>query len=81
MRGKLGITVLACIPSGGKPDTKPGPDTVLQANAQIIALGTRNQLSELRSASGNRGLSRVPLKSPALSMPHLPEALQYSQYS
>lgn len=52
LRGKLGITVLACKPLGEKPDTKPGPDTVLQADAQIIALGTRNQLRELEKLAG-----------------------------
>jgi voltage-gated potassium channel len=52
LRGKLGITVLACKPPGEKPDTKPGPDTILRANAQIIALGTRDQLRELEKLAG-----------------------------
>ena len=45
--GKLGITVVACKPSNGELNMRIGPDTVLHANARIIALGTPEQLQAL----------------------------------
>lgn len=49
----LGITVIACKLPNGQPDTRPGPGTVLHADGQIIALGTREQLQALiRLAQG-----------------------------
>lgn len=48
LRNKLGITVVACKLPDEKPNTKPGPETILHANEQIIALGTREQLHKLK---------------------------------
>ncbi len=45
--GKLGITVVACKLSNGELNMRIGPDTVLHANARIIALGTPEQLQAL----------------------------------
>ncbi len=51
--GKLGITVVACKLPNGQLNIRIGPDTVLQANAQLIALGTPEQLQALiRLAQG-----------------------------
>ena len=44
---KLGITVVACKYPDGQQNIRPGPDTVLHANAQIIVLGTPDQLQAL----------------------------------
>ena len=44
---KLGITVVACKLPNGQLNMRIGPDTVLQANARLIALGTREQLQAL----------------------------------
>ena len=41
------ITVLAFKSSDGQLNTRPRGDTVLEANGQIIALGTRDHLQEL----------------------------------
>lgn len=46
-RHQLGITVLACRLPGDHINTKPGAETVLRANAQIVALGTREQLQAM----------------------------------
>ena len=44
---KLGITVVACKLPNGQLNMRIGPDTVLQENARLIALGTREQLQAL----------------------------------
>ena len=51
--GKLGITVVACKLPNGQLNMRIRPDTVLQANAQLIALGTREQLQAfIKQAQG-----------------------------
>jgi voltage-gated potassium channel len=51
--GKLGITVVACKLPNGQLNIKIGPDTVLQENVRLIALGTPEQLQALiRLAQG-----------------------------
>ncbi len=51
--GKLGITVVAYKLSNGQLNMRIGPDTVLQANARLIALGTREQLQAfIKQAQG-----------------------------
>lgn len=44
IRNRLGVTILACKMPDEKLDTNPGTNTLLQANSQIIVLGTREQL-------------------------------------
>lgn len=44
---KLGITVVACKLPNGQLNMRIGPDTVLQENTRLIALGTREQLQAL----------------------------------
>ena len=44
---RLGITVLAYKTENDKLNARPEADTILEANAQIIVLGTREQLQEL----------------------------------
>jgi voltage-gated potassium channel len=43
----LDVTVLAYKSPGATMNTRPGPDTVLTAGMQILALGTQEQLKEL----------------------------------
>ena len=43
----LAITILAVKNSAGHFNTRPGPETVLEANSHLIALGTREQLQTL----------------------------------
>ena len=51
--GKLGITVVACKLPNGQLNIRIGPDTVLQENVRLIALGTPEQLQALiRLAQG-----------------------------
>ena len=44
---RLGITVLAYQPPDGRLNPRPGADTILQANARIVVLGTLEQLQAL----------------------------------
>ena len=44
---RLGVTVLAYKPPDSRLNPRPGADTVLQANAHIVVLGTPEQLQEL----------------------------------
>jgi voltage-gated potassium channel len=49
----LDVTVLAFRKPGSSMNTRPGPDTVLEAGLQILVLGTRDQLKEfIRLAGG-----------------------------
>jgi voltage-gated potassium channel len=50
LRAKFGVTVLACRQPGGELQTSLSADTVLQANALLIVLGTPEQLQALRFA-------------------------------
>jgi voltage-gated potassium channel len=47
LRSKFGVTVLACHMPGKYLDTSPSADTMLRAGAQLIVLGTREQLQQL----------------------------------
>lgn len=47
LQNRFGITVLACRDVRGNWSTSPGGEQVLHADAEIIALGTREQLQEL----------------------------------
>jgi voltage-gated potassium channel len=47
LRSKFGVTVLACHMPGQYLDTSPSADTMLRAGAQLIVLGTRDQLQKL----------------------------------
>ncbi|MBI5649749.1 MAG: NAD-binding protein [Chloroflexi bacterium] len=47
LQNRFGITVLACRDANGNWNASPGAETVLGADAEIIALGTREQLQEL----------------------------------
>jgi voltage-gated potassium channel len=47
LQNRFGITVLACRDVNGNWNASPGAETVLCADAEIIALGTREQMQEL----------------------------------
>lgn len=49
---QFGITILAYKLPGDRLNTRPGASTVLQANAQIVMLGTRDQLQALITLAG-----------------------------
>lgn len=53
LSNRLGITILACKFSDGKFDTKPNADTMITANCELIALGTRDQLEKLFELARN----------------------------
>jgi voltage-gated potassium channel len=48
LSSRFGINVLAIKMPGGKINTKPGAETVLQADYEIIAIGTSNELLALK---------------------------------
>lgn len=54
MRHQLGVTVLACRVPGGPMDTRPGAGTTLRAHAQMVVLGTREQLQALTRLAEER---------------------------
>lgn len=45
---RLDVTVLACKMADGRLNTRPAPETVLEAGCQIIALGTLGDLQRLK---------------------------------
>jgi voltage-gated potassium channel len=47
MRHHLDVTVLACRIPGGPMNTRPGADTVLKEHAQLVVIGTRDQILTL----------------------------------
>jgi voltage-gated potassium channel len=47
LRSRLGITILACRLPHDRINTSPSAETVLQAGAQLIVLGTRDQIQSL----------------------------------
>jgi K+/H+ antiporter YhaU regulatory subunit KhtT len=54
---RLGVSVLACKLPDGQLNLRPGADMRLQANAQLIALGTRDQLQALMKLARGDDLS------------------------
>ena len=52
---QLGVRVLAYQPPGGRIEARPRPETVVQAGAHLVVLGTREQLQVLNLlAEGSR---------------------------
>jgi Trk K+ transport system NAD-binding subunit len=52
-RTGLDVTVLACRAPGTSANIRPGPDTVLAAGMQALALGTRDELKRFLQLAGS----------------------------
>ena len=52
---KVDVTVLACKSAKGQFNTRPGSETVLEAESQIIVLGTLRELQNLARLAGAEG--------------------------
>lgn len=77
LAGRLGVSVLAARPPGGKLTMQPGPDTMLAPMTELVVLGTKDQLVQLVQLSGH---SSSDVAEPIEDLPPLPQSTTEAQH-